>query len=160
MIDRKPPNWDSAGDSVEMLYIANQRERDAMAVLQRQLLEDAQHSAELNQQRIAQMYRMQERLRHRFIEVNGFIKDCADKKRAAEKIIREEEAMHEELTKNIDEYKRSLSVLNTFRDALKQTVREFQPYERVLDEVVEVSDIYVSPKDCIDRCDALSMNRK
>ncbi|KAH8403337.1 hypothetical protein KR222_010939 [Zaprionus bogoriensis] len=153
----KPPNWDSAGDSVEMLYIANSRERDAMQVLQRQLLEDAQRQAELNQQRIAQMYRMQERLRKRFIEVNGFIKDCADKKRAAEKIIREEEGLHDELSKNIDEFKRSLSELDTFRQALKQTVREFEPYERVLDDVVEISDIYVSPKDCMDRCDALML---
>lgn len=140
-----------------MLYIANQRERDAMAVLQRQLLVDAKHQAESNQQRIKKMYRMQERLRRRFISVNGFIKDCADKKRAAEKIIQLEEAMHEELTKNIDEYKRSLGVLDNFRGALKETVREFEPYERVLEQVVKVSDIYVSPKDCIDRCDALSM---
>lgn len=156
LINRKPPNWDSAGDSVEMLYIENARENDAMVVLQRQLLEDAQRQSELNHQRIAQMYRMQERLRKRFIEVNGFIKDCADKKRTAEKIIREEEGLHDELTRGIDEYKRSISELNTFRDDLKETVRQFQPYERVLDDVVKISDIFVSPKDCIDRCDALS----
>ncbi|KAM8714934.1 hypothetical protein ACLKA7_002046 [Drosophila subpalustris] len=153
----KPPNWDSAGDSVEMLYIENARENEAMLVLQRQLLEDAQRQSELNHQRIAQMYRMQERLRKRFIEVNGFIKDCADKKRNAEKIIREEESLHEELTKEIDEYKSSISELNTFRDDLKETVRQFQPYEKVLDDVVKISDIFVSPKDCIDRCDALML---
>ncbi|EDV98726.1 uncharacterized protein LOC6566849 [Drosophila grimshawi] len=153
----KPPNWDSAGDSVEMLYIANSREHEAMLVLQRQLLEDAQHQEELNNQRIAQMYKMQERLRKRFIEVNGFIKDCADKKRSAEKIIREQEAQHDELTIGIDEFRRSLSSLNTFRAALKQTVSEFVQYERVLDDVVDASDIFVSPKDCIDRCDALML---
>ncbi|XP_023172561.1 uncharacterized protein LOC111600597 [Drosophila hydei] len=153
----KPPNWDSAGDSVEMLYIANAREHDAMLELQRQLLEEAQREKELNHQRIAQMYRVQERLRKRFIEVNGFIKDCADKKRTAETIIRQEEALHDELTKGIDEFKRSVSVLSTFRTALKETVREFQPYERVLDEVVKKSDIFVSPKDCLDRCDALML---
>lgn len=127
-----------------------------MLVLQRQLLEEAQHQSELNHQRIAQMYRMQERLRKRFIEVNGFIKDCADKKRTAETIIRQQEALHDELTKGIDEFKRSISVLSAFRTDLKATVREFEPYERVLDEVVEKSDIFVSPKDCLDRCDALS----
>ncbi|EDW57725.1 coiled-coil domain-containing protein 42 like-2 [Drosophila virilis] len=153
----KPPNWDSAGDSIEMLYIANAREHDAMLVLQRQLLEDAQRQTELNHQRIAQMYRMQERLRKRFIEVNGFIKDCADKKRTAEKIIRQEEALHDELSKCIDEFTKSISELNTFRHALKETVRQFQPYERVLDDVVEKSDIFVSPRDCIDRCDALML---
>ncbi|ALC38143.1 CG17564 [Drosophila busckii] len=152
----KPPNWDSAGDSVEMLYIQNAREHEAMLLLQKQLLEDAQRQTELNQQRIAQMYRIQERLRKRFIEVNGFIKDCADKKRTAEKIIREQETLHEDLSKNIDEFRRSITVLKSFREDLKQTVREFEPYERVLDEVVNVSDIFVSPKDCIDRCDALT----
>ncbi|XP_017854639.1 uncharacterized protein LOC108607990 [Drosophila busckii] len=153
----KPPNWDSAGDSVEMLYIQNAREHEAMLLLQKQLLEDAQRQTELNQQRIAQMYRIQERLRKRFIEVNGFIKDCADKKRTAEKIIREQETLHEDLSKNIDEFRRSITVLKSFREDLKQTVREFEPYERVLDEVVNVSDIFVSPKDCIDRCDALML---
>ncbi|KAH8274058.1 hypothetical protein KR044_009424 [Drosophila immigrans] len=152
----KPPNWDSAGDSVEMLYIENARENDAMQVLQRQLLVEAQRQAELNHQRIAQMYRIQERLRKRFIEVNGFIKDCADKKRAAEKIIREQEGLHDELSYGIDEYKRAISELKAFRRDLKDTVRQFQPYERVLDDVVKISDIFVSPKDCIDRCDALS----
>ncbi|KAL7739876.1 hypothetical protein ACLKA6_003364 [Drosophila palustris] len=153
----KPPNWDSAGDSVEMLYIENARENETMLVLQRQLLEDAQRQSELNHQRIAQMYRIQERLRKRFIEVNGFIKDCVDKKRTAEKIIREEEAHHDELTRGIDEFKRSISELNTFRDDIKETVRQFQPYEKVLDDVVKISDIFVSPKDCIDRCDALML---
>ncbi|KAH8377636.1 hypothetical protein KR093_006351, partial [Drosophila rubida] len=153
----KPPNWDSAGDSVEMLYIANSRENEAMQVLQRQLLEEAQRQTELNHQRIAQMYRMQERLRKRFIEVNGFIKDCADKKRAAEKIIREQETLHDELSGGIDDYKRSINVLKAFRRDLKDTVRQFQPYERVLDDVVKISDIFVSPKDCMDRCDALML---
>ncbi|KAH8415016.1 hypothetical protein KR215_011061 [Drosophila sulfurigaster] len=153
----KPPNWDSAGDSVEMLYIENARENEAMQVLQRQLLEEAQRQTELNHQRIASMYRMQERLRKRFIEVNGFIKDCADKKRAAEKIIREQEGLHEELSRGIDDYKTSISELQSFRRDLKETVHQFQPYERVLDDVVKISDIFVSPKDCMDRCDALML---
>lgn len=39
---------------------------------------------------------------------------------------------------------------------LKATVKEFEPYEKVLQEVVDKSDIFVSVKDCMDRCDALS----
>lgn len=153
---RKPPNWDSAGDNIEMLYIANLREYDAMKQVQIQLLKDAKRQAALNVQRIRKMYKIQERLRKRFVEVNGFIKDCADKKRSADKSIREETVLHAEVTKEIDEFKTSIAELSTFRNALKATVAQFQPYERVLEEVVEVSDIFISTKDCIDRCDALS----
>ncbi|EDW75420.1 uncharacterized protein Dwil_GK23826 [Drosophila willistoni] len=153
----KPPNWDSAGDSIEMLYIANVRENESMCELQRQLLRDAKRQTALNYQRIRKMYKIQERLRKRFIEVNGFIKDCADKKRSADKAIHDETAHHKELIKDINEFKNSVSVLNTFRQALKGTVREFEPYERVLNDVVKISDIFVSPKDCMDRCDALML---
>ncbi|KAH8282320.1 hypothetical protein KR054_006865 [Drosophila jambulina] len=152
----KPPNWDSAGESIEMLYIANLREYDAMKQLQSQLLKDAKRQTAMNVHRIRKMNKIQDRLRKRFVEVNGFIKDCADKKRSADKCIREESIQHEELISEIDRFKTSIYELNTFRIALKATVAEFQPYEQVLDEVVKVSDIFVSPKDCIDRCDALS----
>lgn len=139
-----------------MLYIANLREYDAMKQLQSQLLKDAKRQTAMNVQRIRKMNKIQDRLRKRFVEVNGFIKDCADKKRSADKSIREESGVHEELTTEIDVFKTSIAELNTFRNALKGTVAQFQPYERVLEEVVQVSDIFVSTKDCIDRCDALS----
>ncbi|EDV54674.1 uncharacterized protein LOC6549452 [Drosophila erecta] len=153
----KPPNWDSAGDTIEMLYIANLREYDAMKQVQTQLLKDAKRQTAMNVQRIRKMYKIQERLRKRFVEVNGFIKDCADKKRSADKSIREETVLHAEVTKEIDEFKTSIAELSTFRHALKATVAQFQPYERVLEEVVNVSDIFISTKDCIDRCDALML---
>ncbi|KAH8324518.1 hypothetical protein KR074_009279 [Drosophila pseudoananassae] len=153
----KPPNWDSAGESIEMLYIANLREYDAMKQVQVQLLNDAKRQSSLNVQRIRKMYKMQEKLRKRFVEVNGFIKDCADKKRSSDKCIREESVHHEEVIKAIEEYRTSISVLKSFRNDLKATTAKFQPYERVLNDVVKVSDIFVSTKDCIDRCDALML---
>jgi len=54
-----------------MLYIANLREYDAMKQVQIQLLKDAKRQAALNVQRIRKMYKIQERLRKRFVEVNG-----------------------------------------------------------------------------------------
>ncbi|KAH8305388.1 hypothetical protein KR018_000858 [Drosophila ironensis] len=153
----KPPNWDSAGESIEMIYIANLREYDAMKQLQKQLLADAKRQAAINMPRMQKMYKMQERLRKRFVEVNGFIKDCADKKRSSDKSIQEQALMHEELIKDIDYFKTSLTELNNFRSELKVTVAQFNPYEKVLEDVVEVSDIFVSVKDCIDRCDALML---
>ncbi|XP_017069643.2 uncharacterized protein LOC108106905 [Drosophila eugracilis] len=153
----KPPNWDSAGDTIEMLYITNLREYDAMKDVQKQLLKDAKRQTAMNVQRIRKMYKIQERLRKRFVEINGFIKDCADKKRSADKSIREETVLHAEVTNEIDEFKKAISELGAFRNDLKATVAQFQPYEQVLEEVVQVSDIFISTKDCIDRCDALML---
>ncbi|XP_030377385.1 uncharacterized protein LOC115626226 [Scaptodrosophila lebanonensis] len=153
----KPPNWDSPGDSIEMLFISNQREYEQMCVLKSEVFKNAKRQAEINCTRIQKMYKTQDRLRKRFIEVNSFIKDCADKRRSAEKAIQHESELHEELTGGIDECNSSIKELDAFRNDLKRTVKEFEPYERVLDDVVKVSDIFESPKDCMDRCDALML---
>lgn len=153
---RIPPNSDSAGDSIELIFVNNLREHDAMLKLQDEMLASAKRQSKVNSSRVRHMYKIQERLRRRFIEVNSFIKDCADKKRAAEKTAQGETLYHKELGEGIENFKDSIEELKAFREALKATVQEFQPYEKVLDEVVQVSDIFVSPKDCMDRCDALS----
>ncbi|XP_023172550.1 uncharacterized protein LOC111600582 isoform X2 [Drosophila hydei] len=128
-----------------------------MLKLQEQMLVNSKRQSEINERRVKHMYKTQEELRQRFIDVNSFIKDCGDKKRIAEKAINDEMALHEELSEDIKNFKTSISELTTFREALKGTVEELQPYEKVLEEVVSVSDIFVSPKDCMDRCDALML---
>ncbi|KAH8305439.1 hypothetical protein KR018_005408 [Drosophila ironensis] len=153
----KPPNSDSAGDSIELIFVNNVREHDSMIQLQEEMLASAKRQAKMNSTRVRAMHKIQERLRKRFIEVNSFIKDCVDKKQAAEKTAAEESIYHQELGEGIENFKSSISELKAFREALKATVREFQPYEKVLNEVVKVSDIFDSPKDCIDRCDALML---
>ncbi|KAH8412854.1 hypothetical protein KR009_006272 [Drosophila setifemur] len=152
-----PPNSDSAGDSIELMFVNNVREHEAMVQLQVEMLASAKRQAKSNSSRVRHMYKIQERLRKRFIEVNSFIKECADKKRASEKTVEDETIHHKELGEGINSFKESIGELKEFREALKATVEEFQPYEKVLDDVVEVSDIFVSPKDCIDRCDALML---
>ncbi|KRG02803.1 cilia- and flagella-associated protein 73 isoform X2 [Drosophila mojavensis] len=147
----------SAGDSIELLYIHNIREHEEMLKLQEQMLVNSKRQSKINEARVKHMYETQEKLRQRFIDVNSFIKDCADKKRIAEKAINSERQLHEELSEDIKNFKTSISELTTFREALKATVEELQPYEKVLEEVVSVSDIFVSPKDCMDRCDALML---
>ncbi|XP_017042725.1 uncharacterized protein LOC108089120 isoform X2 [Drosophila ficusphila] len=152
-----PPNSDSAGDSIELIFVNNLREHDAMLKLQDEMLASAKRQSKVNSSRVRNMYKIQERLRRRFIEVNSFIKDCADKKRIAEKTVHMETLYHKELGDGIENFKDSIGELKDFREALKATVKEFQPYEKVLDDVVKVSDIFVSPKDCMDRCDALML---
>ncbi|XP_062142457.1 uncharacterized protein LOC133850390 [Drosophila sulfurigaster albostrigata] len=153
----KPPNADAAGDSIELMYIHNSREHEMMLRLQQDMLENCKQQSSINSERVKEMYKTQEHLRQRFIDVNSFIKDCSDKKRIAEKAINDETQLHQELSEDIKKFKTSIDELTTFREALKATVEELQPYEKVLDEVVEVSDIFVSPKDCMDRCDALML---
>ncbi|KAI8042079.1 uncharacterized protein LOC128261426 isoform X1 [Drosophila gunungcola] len=152
-----PPNSDSAGDSIELIFVNNLREHEAMLKLQEEMLTSAKRQSKVNSTRVRNMYKIQERLRRRFIEVNSFIKDCAEKKRAAEKTAQGETLYHKELGEGIESFKEEIGELKAFREALKATVQEFQPYEKVLDEVVKVSSIFVSPKDCIDRCDALML---
>lgn len=153
----KEPNTDSAGDSIELLYVANVREHNAMVELQKNMVDAAKRQSKVNSNRIFKMYKTQERLRHRFIDVNNFIKDCVDKKRTAENVIKNEIALHAELVSNIREFKNSIAELSAFREDIKATLEELKPYEKVLDDVVKVSDIFVSPKDCMDRCDALML---
>ncbi|XP_030562019.1 cilia- and flagella-associated protein 73-like [Drosophila novamexicana] len=153
----KPPNPDAAGDSIELLYIQNTREHDKMLKLQKEMLADSKRQSSINEARVKKMYKTQEVLRQRFIEVNSFIKDCADKKRIAEQAINCESELHKELSEDIKKFRTSISELMTFREALKGTVGELQPYEKVLEDVVNISDIFVSPKDCMDRCDALML---
>ncbi|EDW57724.1 coiled-coil domain-containing protein 42 like-2 [Drosophila virilis] len=153
----KPPNADATGDSIELLYIHNTREHDQMLKLQKEMLADSKRQSIINEARVKKMYKTQEVLRQRFIEVNSFIKDCADKKRIAEHAINSESELHKELSEDIKKFRTSISELTTFREALKGTVEELQPYEKVLEDVVNISDIFVSPKDCMDRCDALML---
>lgn len=47
-------------------------------------------------------------------------------------------------------------MIGKFRETLKATVKEFEPYERVLKDVVAKSPMFTSVNDCIHRCDALS----
>ncbi|KAH8240900.1 hypothetical protein KR026_007376 [Drosophila bipectinata] len=155
-----PPNADSAGESIELIYVNNVREHESMLKLQAEMLDNAKRQTKLNSSRVRNMYKVQEQLRSRFIEVNSFIKDCGDKKRTAEKIAAEETIYHKELGEDIESFKSSIDELRAFREALKSTVEEFEPYEKVLDEVVKVSDMFVSPKDCIDRCDTLLLAQK
>ncbi|XP_052851080.1 uncharacterized protein LOC128261426 isoform X2 [Drosophila gunungcola] len=144
-------------DSIELIFVNNLREHEAMLKLQEEMLTSAKRQSKVNSTRVRNMYKIQERLRRRFIEVNSFIKDCAEKKRAAEKTAQGETLYHKELGEGIESFKEEIGELKAFREALKATVQEFQPYEKVLDEVVKVSSIFVSPKDCIDRCDALML---
>lgn len=83
-----------------------------MLRLQAEMLENARKQAASNAKRIHKLYKIQARLRKRFIEVNSFIKDCIDKKRIADKKVAEEQAKHEVLNDNIEKYRNQVAQLS------------------------------------------------
>lgn len=109
-----------------------------------------------NEKRIADIVRLDKEMRERFISVNDFIRDCEEKERIAESKIEAERGTHESIRLEVATIDDSLGVLEEFLQKLTATVEEFEPYERVIDEVVADSELYKNVKDMMDRCDALS----
>lgn len=155
----KPPIWDTAGDSVELNFIQTKREHEAMLILQKESLEEINRQANANELRTHRLQKIQTNLRKKMIETNIFMRECEEKRLAAEKKVAEELRTHAKLYKNIEKQKNSKTVLAQFRRTLRETIHEYNPYEDVMSEVVKSSDIFVSHKDCMDRCDALSMKK-
>lgn len=83
-----------------------------MLRLQAEMLENSRKQSASNAKRIHKLYKIQARLRKRFIEVNSFIKDCIDKKRIADKKVAEEQAKHEVLRVNIEKYRNQVAELS------------------------------------------------
>ncbi|XP_055838223.1 uncharacterized protein LOC129906458 [Episyrphus balteatus] len=157
----KPPNWDTVGtDSIELLAIQNEREYQSMLKLQQEMLENAKLQGEINAKRVDEIYEMQLKLRKRFAEVNEFMKECEEKKRIAQTKITEEQEKQMEMKTKIEEFKADISILADFRDIMSQTVERFEPYEKVINEVIAKTDAWSSVKDCTDRCDALMLAQK
>lgn len=152
----KPPNCDSAGDTVELFSIRCHWELEAMRELQTEMLASIKRQARNNAGRIARLNRIQLNLRKKLIDFSSFIKDCDDKRTIAEKKVAEELEKQERLKTDSEEFIESIQVLGEFREQLKSTVNDFSPYERVMEEVIEKSEIFESFKDCMERCDALS----
>lgn len=152
----KPPNVDTVGDSIELLLIRNQWEREAMQQLQLDLIAHMNSQTSLNESRIRKLSKIQSKLRKKLIEVSSFFKECDDKKFLAQKKVNEEIEKHETLVTDMEDCRTSIEELGKFKEELQSTVREFEPYERIMEEVVAEPNIYESVKDCMDRCDALS----
>lgn len=127
-----------------------------MLVQQEAMRRQARADTLANEKRIRDIFRMDREMRERFISVNDFIRDCEEKERIAEGKIGVERAIHESIREEMANIDESLGVLEEFLKRLTATVTEFEPYERVIEEVVEKSELYKNVKDMIDRCDALS----
>lgn len=110
----------------------------------------------VNEKRIRELYKLDESLREQFISVNDFIRDCEDKERHADEKIATETKVHAEIRAEMQELRSGMDVLAEFEKKLVATADEFKPYEDVIEQVVQESELYKNVKDLIDRCDALS----
>ncbi|XP_055842562.1 glucose dehydrogenase [FAD, quinone]-like [Episyrphus balteatus] len=156
----KPPNWDSPGNGVELLALQNEREHVKMLQLQEEMLDNARRQGIINSNRIDELFSLQDQTRKRFIEANNFFKDCDEKKKFAESKVSEEKQLHVELKKSINAYKNNNCILSKFREVLQKVVKDFEPFEVVIQEVVSSPDNnWSSIKDCMDGCDALMMTQ-
>lgn len=145
-----------AREGLELNAIQNEREHVEMTKLQYDMREQAKIQTKVNEKRISEMYKIQSKLRDKFIFVNDFMKDCEEKEVRADKKIEEEINLQNSITKEIDEIKFDLQELSIFEETLKETVEKFKPYEDIVEQVVAESDLFLSVKDLMDRCDALS----
>lgn len=127
-----------------------------MLNLQRELRKTVWLDGQINEKRIQRMYQIDEELREKFISANDFIRDCEEKERVADKKVTIELENHVVMEKQIEQLNDDLQVVRDFQEKLSATVDEFEPYQRVIEQVVEESELYKDVKDLIDRCDALS----
>lgn len=146
----------AAEDNIDLLMIQNAREHFKMVTLQNEMAENSKLQHFVNKQRVKDITKAEQELRQQFIDCNTFIKDCEKKKAETLKKIEEEKSVHSVLETKIQNLSDGIDELKDFKDVIADTVKNLEPYEKVIQEVVEKSDILKSVKDCMLRCDALS----
>lgn len=135
--------------------IQNERDFVEMLTQQEAFQKKANIQRKINEKRIDDMNDTQTKLRVRFIQVNEFMKECAEKTLRADHQISNELKQQDELKREIAEIERDLSELSSFEEKFKEIIKEFQPYEDVFNEVIDASD-FESFDDLMSRSDALS----
>lgn len=138
--------------------IENEREYYEMFEQQETYKKKAAIQSKINEKRIEDMYRTQEELQEKFVDVNQFMKECMEKTVRAETQIASELKQQEVLKKDIEAIKRDIDELSVFEKKFKDVVKEFQCYEDVFNEVIKQSE-FKTFEDMINRCDSLSTYR-
>lgn len=136
--------------------IENEREYYEMFEQQEIHKKKAAIQSKVNEKRIDEMYRTQENLREKFVDVNQFMKDSMEKTIRAENQISAELKQQENLKEEIEAISRDINELSLFESKFKEIVKEFQIYEDVFGEVIEQSE-FESFADLMNQCDSLSM---
>lgn len=127
-----------------------------MVQLQNEMANDSKVQHFVNKQRVKDITKCEKELRQQFIDCNTFIKDCEKKKAETLKKIEEEKNVQSVLESRNKKLSDSIEELKEFKSVIDDAVKKLEPYETVIQVVVDKSDILKSVKDCMLRCDALS----
>lgn len=145
-----------AVDNIAMKTILHDRNNAEILEQQKKMREEAKVNAKRNKKRIAEVRKMQEDLRQKFIESNNFVCECEEKESEILKKIAVEEEIGNKLQKDIDDMEKRIKDLNDFHEnTFKPAIEELSVYEDVLDKVVDEMDLFKSKEDFLDRCDSL-----
>ncbi|KAL5290617.1 CCDC42 family protein [Megaselia abdita] len=153
----KEPQWDVPTELLESIVIRNSRDYYDLKNLQSEMLETTKIQRNVNKIRIKEMSKIQQELRERFVKTNVFIKECEEKTENAKNRIAENKKIQSGLDANINKLKVKIVDLNDFKEVLAGTVKRMIPYETVIQEYVDQSDVLKSVSDCMARSDALML---
>lgn len=155
-IRSKKPCWDAPREGLQHENIENEREFVEMLAQQEASKKKATIQRKINEKRVDDMEATQLKLREKFIRVNEFMKECAEKSTRSEMQIEAAEKQQEIYREKIAGIERDLDELSKFEEKFKTIIEEFRPYEEVFGEVIESSDIFNSFEELMSQSDALS----
>lgn len=138
-----------------MHEIENERRNGRLLHAQQKLRDEAKSAAKRGKKRIEMVQQTQNEMRQKFIESSDFIRECNAKAAQAGQQIDNETRIQHKLEKEIDEFEGKISRLMEFHGRFRSTITDMQPYEEVLDEVVNRMDLFKTKEDLLNRCDAL-----
>lgn len=136
------------GVRTERKYLELQKEQDDK--------QDVKEHQKRNEAKLTKAYQVQAEMHEKFIEINEFIRECTEKEENATTKIAEEIEAQEKLQEEIVELEKSLQELLEFKKKMVVAVDQFKDFEEIIKTVVEESEHFVSVKDLMDKCDALS----
>lgn len=138
-----------------MQEIENERRNERLLDAQQSLRDQAKVGAKQGKKRIEKVRQQQAEMRQKFIESSDFIRECNAKAKRATQQIDEEARIERQLDEEITQLEAKIDKLTGFHGRFRSAIVDLQPYEDMLDEVVDRMDLFKSKQDLLNRCDAL-----
>lgn len=138
-----------------MHEIDNERRNGRLLHAQQKLRDQAKIGGIRGKKRTEKVCQSQNEMRQKFIESSDFIRECNAKAKRAAQQIDEETCVGRQLDAEITELETKIDRLTEFHDRFRSAIMDLQPYEEMLDEVVDRMDLFDSKQDLLNRCDAL-----
>ncbi|XP_055635628.1 uncharacterized protein LOC129775223 [Toxorhynchites rutilus septentrionalis] len=152
---KKKPSWDVARLGLDLMGIQSNREYQQVTKEQSRMRKDCQKKSRINEKRLQEANKLVEMLLNNFVEVNDFLKSCEAKENESYAIMESERNKQINFNKKIEKIEDDLQILRHFIGNFESTVKQFQPFEDVLEETIQSSSVYGSVEELMKRCDSL-----